>query len=295
MSRLVHVGQVVVDVLLRLPELPGPGCDVLATESRIAVGGGLTVLSTAVRQGLPAAYAGMHGTGPMADLAREALAQAGAELLQPRLPKQDTGFTVVMVESDGERTFATSVGAEGELGSAELARLRLRPDDVVYISGFCLVQPRNGPAIAEWLSTVDVPVIVDPGPLVAEIPEDVLAPVLARADWWTCNEYEGILLTGEAEPAPALAGRTGGVVVRMGADGCVLAKDGEVRWIPGYPVKSTGRSGDVHVGAFAAALAAGEPPERAVARANAVAALTLTHRGAAPAAAEVDAFLAARR
>lgn len=283
-----------VDVLLRLPELPGPGGDVLATDSRIAVGGGLTVLSTAVRQGLPAAYAGMHGTGPMADLAREALRGAGAELLQPRYPGEDTGFTVVMVESDGERTFATSVGAEGELGPAELARLALRPDDFVYVSGLCLVQPRNGPALAEWLSTVDVPVIVDPGPLVADIPADVLDPVLARADWWSCNESEGILLTGEAEPAAALAARTGGVIVRMGPEGCVLAADGEVRWIPGYPVKAFGSSGDVHVGAFAAALAAGESPEASVARANAVAALTLTRHGAAPAAEEVDAFLAAQ-
>ncbi|HEY1487984.1 MAG TPA: sugar kinase, partial [Micromonosporaceae bacterium] len=76
MSRLVHVGQVIVDIVLHLPHLPETGGDVLATESRLEVGGGLNVLVSATRQGLPAAYAGMHGTGPMADLARDRLAEA---------------------------------------------------------------------------------------------------------------------------------------------------------------------------------------------------------------------------
>jgi sugar/nucleoside kinase (ribokinase family) len=297
MSRLVHVGQVIVDIVLHLPHLPETGGDVLATESRLEVGGGLNVLVSATRQGLPAAYAGMHGTGPMADLARDRLAEAEVELLQPQYAECDTGFTVAMVEDDGERTFATTVGAEGLLGGADLARLSLRPDDVVYVSGYGLVPPGDGAALADWLSTVDGQVVVDPGPLVAEIPGDVLRAVLERADWWSCNEREAILLTGEADPVPSLAARVGGgVIVRLGADGCVLSVEGEIQRIPGYSVRAvdTSGAGDAHVGAFVAALAAGDPPEAAAARANAVAALAVTRHGpaSAPTSAEVTAYLA---
>ncbi|HEX3791746.1 MAG TPA: PfkB family carbohydrate kinase [Pseudonocardiaceae bacterium] len=300
MSRLVHVGQVVVDIVMYVPQLPEPGGDVLATESRTEVGGGLNVLVGARRQGLAAAYAGMHGTGPLGDLVRSRLAAEDIEVLQPRSRGGDTGFTVALVDSAGERTFATTFGAEGRLGAVELERLALLPDDVVYVSGYGLALPVNGPAVTEWLSTLDNQVIVDPGPLVAEIPAPILATVQRRADWWSCNEREAARQTGAADPVVAarqLVDRTGraGVLVRTGPAGCVLATASGVRQIPGYPVSvvDTNGAGDAHVGAFVAALVAGLAPEAAAARANAAAAITVTRQGSAcaPSAAEVDAFL----
>ena len=159
----------------------------------------------AARQGLPVAYAGTHGTGPFADLARAQLTEAGIDVIQPPLPDDDTGFSVAMVDPSGERTFATSLGAEARLGPADLARIEPAPGDVVYVSGYSLAYPSNGPALAGWLPTLDpgITVIVDPGPLVAEIPAPVLASALERADWWSCNEREARLLTDLADPVTA--------------------------------------------------------------------------------------------
>ncbi|MGK5740088.1 PfkB family carbohydrate kinase [Micromonospora sp. URMC 103] len=301
--RLVHTGNVVVDVVMYLPHLPEVGGDVLASGSRITAGGGLNVMVSAARQGLPVAYAGMHGTGPFADLAREHLAQAGIDLVQPALPEIDTGFSVALVDPEGERTFATSVGAEARLGPADLARVDLRPGDVVYVSGYSLAYPSNGPALAAWLPTVppEVTVVVDPGPLVAEIPASVLTAARERADWWSCNEREARLLTDRSDPEAAavtLAERTGrvGVLVRVGPQGAVLATGGRSLRVPAFPVTvvDTNGAGDAHVGAFVAALVAGLDPVRAVRRANAAAALAVTRRGpaTAPTAAEVDELLA---
>ncbi|WP_326560730.1 PfkB family carbohydrate kinase [Micromonospora sp. NBC_01796] len=302
-ARLVHTGNVVVDVVMYLPRLPETGGDVLASESRITAGGGLNVMVGAARQGLPVAYAGMHGTGPFGDLARGQLTEAGIEVLQPPLPDLDTGFSVAMVDPSGERTFATSPGAEARLGPADLARIEPRPGDLVYVSGYSLAYPSNGPALAGWLPALDpgVTVIVDPGPLVAEIPAPVLAPALARADWWSCNEREARLLTGLEDPvaaASALAARTGraGVLVRTGPGGAVLVvRGGEPVVVPAFPVRvvDSNGAGDAHVGAFAAALAGGLDPADAVRRANAAAALAVTRRGpaTAPTAAEVDALV----
>ncbi|MGI5213086.1 PfkB family carbohydrate kinase [Plantactinospora sp. CA-290183] len=303
-ARLVHTGNVVVDVVMYLPGLPEPGGDVLATESRITAGGGLNVMVAAARQGLPSGYAGMHGTGPFGELARRQLAEAGIEIVQPRLADRDTGFSVVMVDPGGERTFATSPGAEARLGPADLARIELRPGDLVYVSGYSLAYPVNGPALARWLPTLDagITVVVDPGPLVTQIPQPVLAPALARADWWSCNEREAGLLTGLGDPAAAaaaLATRTGraGVLVRTGPDGAVLVEgDRPPVIVPAFPVTvvDTNGAGDAHVGAFAAALARGLDPADAVRRANAAAALAVTRRGpaTAPTADEVDILLA---
>ncbi|MCW3839006.1 PfkB family carbohydrate kinase [Micromonospora yasonensis] len=302
-ARLVHTGNVVIDVVMYLPRLPESGGDVLASGSRITAGGGLNVMVSAARQGLPVAYAGVHGSGPFADLAREQLTQAGVELVQPALRDVDTGFSVALIDPTGERTFATSVGAEARLGSADLARIDLRPGDVVYISGYSLAYPTNGQALAAWLPTLapEVTVVVDPGPLVAEIPRPVLESAWKRADWWSCNEREARILTDHADPetaAASLATRTGraGVVVRTGPQGAVLATNNRSVRVPAFPVTAvdTNGAGDAHVGAFIAALVGGLDPVQAVRRANAAAALAVTRHGpaTAPTVGEVDELLA---
>lgn len=87
-----------------------------------------------------------------------------------------------------------------------------------------------------------------------------------------------------------------GVIVRLGADGCVVVAPGsEPLHVPGFVVEAqdSNGAGDAHVGAFLAALAAGRHPLDAARRANACAALAVTRPGpaTAPAAAEIDAFL----
>jgi sugar/nucleoside kinase (ribokinase family) len=287
--RLVHVGNVIVDVVLYVPRLPAPGGDVLAEQSELTAGGGRNVLVAARRQGLPAVYAGLLGTGPFGDLCRAALAADGIEVPRPPFAGQDTGFTVALVDSSGERTFATSPGAEARMTADELATLDIRGTDIVCVSGYGLAYPGNGPALADWLSTLDpkVTVLVDPGPLVADIAAPVLAVATARADWWSCSQRE------------ALPGRLGrrGLVVRTGAGGCVVTSPGEAPvTVPAFPVTAvdTNGAGDAHVGAFAAALAAGMDPVAAARRANAAAALAVTRRGpaSAPTATEVDELLA---
>ncbi len=284
--RLVHVGNVLADVVLYVPALPEPGGDVLASDSTITVGGGLNVLVAARRQGLPATYGGMHGTGPFGDLCRTAMADAGVTVVQPPLPGVDSGFSVALVDAAGERTFATSPGAEAHLDTAHLAALRVRPTDIVYVSGYGLRYAVNGPALASWVSTVEATVIVDPGPLVADIPRAVLHAVAARADWWSCNEREARL--------GPVGGRVG-TVVRMGARGCVVTTGGAAVTVPSFPAEAvdTNGAGDTHVGVFVAGLASGLDPVTAARRANAAAALTVTRLGpaTAPTAIEVDALV----
>src|SRR5215471_11116767 len=107
-TRLLHLGNVVVDMVLYVPALPEPGGDVLATGAQTAAGGGFNVMAAAARQGLAVAYGGVIGTGPFAALARAACAAEGVEVLQPAKPGLDTGFVVSVVDATGERTFLTS-------------------------------------------------------------------------------------------------------------------------------------------------------------------------------------------
>jgi sugar/nucleoside kinase (ribokinase family) len=305
-TRLLHLGNVVMDVVLNVPALPEPGGDVFATGTLTVAGGGFNVMAAAARQGLAVAYGGVIGAGPFAALARTACAAEGIEVLQPAKPGLDTGLVISVVDATGERTFLTSRGAEATLTAADLAPVRPAPGDAVYLSGYGLAHPSNAAALLGWLRRLadDHLVVVDPGPLVGTLPDQVLRPVLARADWVTCNDRESAQLTGSADPREALrvlAGRLprAGILVRVGPAGCLLSLRGSPpEHVPGFAVEAvdTNGAGDTHTGVFLAALASGAGPGESVRRANAAAALSVTRRGPAtgPAAAELDAFLSSR-
>jgi sugar/nucleoside kinase (ribokinase family) len=303
-GRLLHLGNVVVDVVLTVPVLPERGSDVLASRTEVAAGGGFNVLAAAARQGLPAVYAGAHGSGPFGDLARAALAAEGIGVSQPAKAGLDTGFVLTMVEASGERTFLTSRGAEATLTAGDLEPVRPAARDAIYLSGYGLVHDSNRAALVGWLARLGGghPVFFDPGPLVASIPAGALTAVLGRVDWLTCNAREAAILAGVPDPraaAAALAGRAGRarVLVRTGPDGCLMGRpDGGVAAVPGFGVRvlDTNGAGDAHTGVFIAALAAGAGQIAAARRANAAAALSVTRRGpaTAPSRAELDRFLA---
>ena len=83
---------------------------------------------------------------------RQLEADLGVELLLPRDPAGDSGTCIGLVEPDGERTFVTSPGVEQGLTDDDLASVGWRADDAVYLSGYDLVYPTTGPAVARWLA-----------------------------------------------------------------------------------------------------------------------------------------------
>lgn len=306
-ARVLCAGEVVVDLVLTVPHLPGRGGDVLATGVTRVPGGATNVMLAARRQGAPVTYAGLLGTGPNADLARAALLAEGVQLPLPPRAGTDTAAVITFVEPDGERAFVTTLGAEADLTVEDLAAVERRPDDVVYVSGYGLAYPRNGAALAGWVPTLPdtATVLLDPGPLVTGVPPDVLDPVLARTDWLSASRAEAVALVGDgtaAELAARLRGQVrAGAVVRLGEGGAVVAAyDALPTLVPPFPVHAVDRTGagDAHTGTFAAALASMSPFDviPAVRRANAAAALAVTRAGSAtgPSADETDAVLAGR-
>ncbi|MGW1076784.1 PfkB family carbohydrate kinase [Streptomyces sp. NPDC002537] len=301
-DRILHLGNVVMDLVLNVPALPERSGDVLATRTDTTPGGGFNVMAAAARQGMPVTYAGAHGTGPFGERARAALRAEGIKVrLRPRTGL-DTGFVVCLVDAGGERTFATSPGAESTLSGDDLTGLRPDKRQLVYVSGYSLLYEANRAALTGWLSRLDptVDVVVDPGPLVHGIPVDALEMLLDRATWLSCNAREAALLTGIDDPcaaALALGDRlvNGSALVRTGPDGCLLHHDGTFSAIPGFPVDPVdlNGAGDAHTGVFMATLAQGIAPCAAAYRANAAAAMAVTLAGpaTAPDAAALGAFI----
>jgi sugar/nucleoside kinase (ribokinase family) len=280
-----------IDVVLRIDEVPKSGGDVLASDHLTTTGGGYNAMSAWSRQGVDAVYAGRLGRGPFCDIARDAL--ASDEIAAPIEvdSTRDVGFCVAMIDATGERTFITSSGSEESLRETDLAALDVHVADYVLVSGYNVMYPGQAAMVLHWLATLsqDVVVAFDPSNRVADIPVANLDEILARADWVLCNEIEAATLTGARTiegSLEALASRTGrrGVVIRTGADGCCLTSRGQKPTFVGpfeTTVLDTNGAGDTHSGVFLAELALGTDELEAARRANAGAAVAIATLGPA--------------
>ena len=172
----------------------------------------------------------------------------------------------------------------------------------MFTSGYTLSYPGSRDALADWIEALpaEIPFVFDPTPVVSEIPKDILARVLARTTWLSCNAAEAASIAGTTDVAtnadaadePALpACRRRGDPFRRGRRlraGCATAAS---KTIPGFKVAAvdTNGAGDTHIGAFVSALARGQQPFEAARYANAAAAISVTRHGgsSAPTDAEI--------
>ncbi|AVJ24029.1 bifunctional hydroxymethylpyrimidine kinase/phosphomethylpyrimidine kinase [Pseudomonas sp. MF6751] len=302
MSRLLHTGQVIVDLVMGLDTLPASGGDVLANSASFQVGGGFNVMAAARRNGLPVVYLGRHGDGRFGELARAAMQAEGVEMALAASAGKDTGLCVSLTEASTERTFISHLGAEGELSADDLAQIVPRIDDYVYVSGYSLLLEGKAQPLLDWLLALprEIVVVFDPGPLVKAPDSALMRALLPRIDIWTSNGPEALAFTGATDMSQALPVLNQHLqallVVRDGPNGCWVGRGAETEHVPGFKVQAvdSNGAGDAHAGVFIAGLAKGLKPVEAARRANAAAALAVTRWGPAtsPGVTEVDALLA---
>lgn len=303
MPKMLHTGQVIIDLVMAVDKLPQAGGDALAQSASFQAGGGFNVMAAAQRNGLSVVYLGRHGTGRFGDLAREAMNAEGIRIGIADPAERDTGLCVAITDASAERSFVSYIGAEGELTAEDLASVPTEAGDYVYVSGYSLLHVGKAQPLVNWVLTLPqgVNVVFDPGPLVDSPDAPLMQALLPRIDVWTSNSVEALKITGSTDIAQALDGLLGFLprnvlmVVRDGPQGCWIDQHGERRHVPGFKVQAvdSNGAGDAHAGVFMAGLAQGLSAFDAAQRANAAAALAVTRWGPAtsPGAAEVDALI----
>ena len=309
MGRVIHTGQVVIDLTLRIEAIPEPGGDVFADESSMAVGGGFNVLAAARRMGVETLYAGPLGEGPFAEAARRALEEIGVDHVGPVAPG-DQGYCVAMTDARAERTFISTCGAETRGPVDAFDHLEVSGDDVVYLSGYSLADEASRTALERLAGRLTearagCTALFDVSPMVGSVPMSSLERLGALGPVWSLNEREAGLLTDRLElrveagdhagVCEALSGRLGTVLVRAGEQGSWFSAGGAAHHTPSIPVTpvDTNGAGDAHSGVLAAALARGIDLTTALRWANVAGALTVTHFGPAtcPSEAEIRALV----
>jgi sugar/nucleoside kinase (ribokinase family) len=288
---LLQLSGIVIDLVHCVDHLPVAGEEVETPDVLITAGGGFNAMIAARNFGVAVSYAGTIGTGLFASMARTMLDKAGIPGIITRQPPQDQGTCIVVVDRSGERSFISYHGAERQLEVGDYAAVIPRNDDWLLLTGYALFKAESARVLSPWLDQLKSgPMFLfDPGPTVADIPQDRLRSAMMRADWVSANCMEARILTGEIDPVIAarkLCKGRAGAIVRSGAEGCWIAtSQNDVEFIPAFAVETvdTNGAGDCHDGAFIAASILGHPPMQAALLANASAALSTTRQGPATA------------
>jgi sugar/nucleoside kinase (ribokinase family) len=287
MGALMQMTGPVIDLVYAVSALPQRGQEAHCTGFAMLPGGGFNAMAAARAAGQRVVLGGSLGTGPMADRVAADLARLEIATARARIA-QDQGCCTVLLEPDGERTFIGFPGAEGTIRADDLGAIDLDGVSHVLLSGYSLHYPQAAGALVDWIAVLPAAITLafDPSPVVHLLDPSLLRPVMIRADWISANASEASVLTerGDAQQAARdLAQGRQGALVRMGAQGCLLAMEDRVQAIAPHRVTAvdTNGAGDTHIGSFLAELSHHGDPLRAARYANVAAALSTLERGPA--------------
>ena len=291
MGRVIVLGSINSDLVVRVPRLPRPGETVLGGEFAVHGGGkGANQAIAAARAGAAVVMAGCLGDDAYGAERLADLRHAGIDVTHVRqLPSVASGVALIGVDAAGQNSIMVAAGANGRVTAAMVETLPLAPGDVLLAQ---LELPL--PVVAAGLNAArraGALVVLNAAPL-----DPAVGDLLAGVDVLVVNEVEAadlldrerVTLADAPEAVSALLARGPvAVALTLGAQGVVVGWTGrgdERRHIaaPAVPVVDTTAAGDAFVGALAAGLASGEDLFAAAEVAVVAGSLAVTRAGAQP-------------
>jgi len=279
------LGSINIDHVYRVPHLGQPGETIAATDYSKGLGGkGANQSVAAAKAGAKVFHIGAIGRD--ATWALEELRSYGVDVTNIAQINTPTGHAIIQVDPTAENTITLFPGANRQIADAHVARAltSARPGDILLAQNETSAQSASVRLAADMgLRVLYTPAPFELAPLQDAIPFATLLMM---------NEGEAAEMVAALGTLPPCD-----VIITKGSDGAEWHSPGKTTLtLPSFPVTpvDTTGAGDCFAGTIAAALDAGLPPEQALKRATAAAALQVTRPGAAsamPNAAQVDAFL----
>ena len=186
--------------------------------------------------------------------------------VKPLMLKSDTpsGRVQALVTPDGERTFATCLGAAAELCADDIRPELFEGWDIFYVEGYLVANPTMLKKAVETAKAKKMTIAIDLASYnVVEESRDYFMQLIENyVDYVFANEKEAFALTG-LEPLQALdfiASRCEIAVVKVGAKGAYIKRGNEMETVA--PIKAhvidTNGAGDMWAAGFLAGLVQGK-------------------------------------
>ena len=286
MKKILGIGSTLVDILSQVPNeevlnelnLPKGSMTYVNINDAVSIGERLAqqygsqraagdsaanTMSGLARLGAKAGFLTMMGNDEMGQFFTNEMTRTGVEMLALK-SDTPTGRVIAMVTPDGERTFATCLGASIELSPDDIKPELFDNWDIFYIEGYLVANPDMLRKAISTAKDKGMKIAIDLASynVVEESRDFLLELVNNYVDIVFANEQEALALTG-MEPEKALhyiAERCDIAVVKIGAKGAYIQRGNEIVTIP--PMKAdvvdTTGAGDMWAAGFLAGLVKGE-------------------------------------
>ena len=309
MIDLLCVGVLTVDVFLRdVPRTLSPGDYVFLSDAQMHPGG--TALNTAIdaaRIGMSVAVIGRVGGDLAGELLRRVMADAGVDVSRVSTsPDAGTPSWYAITAPDGQEHYHYYGGTNATLTVGDVPDEVLRNCRVLHMSGSQHLPAMDGEPTGRLLERargLGCTTTLDPTENTTPENKHLLQHALPHLDYFFASLDESLVVT-EAESAETAAqsladAGVGTPVIKMGAQGCLIASDHDLLRVPAYQVEqidATG-AGDAFVAGFLFGRSQGWSLERSARVGNAMGAMAVGGVGAITSATSRDdlfAFLDAR-
>jgi len=285
MKRILGIGSALVDILTQIPDehilqelnLPKGSMTYVDAQTSVEIGKKLAHYGNQMASGGSAANT-MSG---LAQLGIEAgfLSKIGEDEIgcffekqmtdshvKPQMLKSTTpsGRVQALVTPDGERTFATCLGAAAEMSADDITPQLFEGWDILYVEGYLVANPSMLDKALATAKEAGLKIAIDMASYnVVEESRDYFMHIIENyVDYVFANEQEAYALTGmESQQAlDFIASRCDIAVVKVGAKGAYIKRGDEMVTVP--PMKAnvidTNGAGDMWAAGFMAGLVKGE-------------------------------------
>jgi sugar/nucleoside kinase (ribokinase family) len=275
---IVIIGDALMDNLMFIDRLPGPGEDVKVNRYEKNTGGSAANTAAALAAfDLLVCLVSAVGDDEDGRTFVKNLESKGVDTSLIKRQGQ-TGFTVTLVDDGGERTMLSSRGASASVPElTERLQHKIRSADMLFISGYWMQTSQQAEFVIKAAQLCAGQIAFDPCPVVANADKTQLKELLQNVDIILPNETEYEYLKQEQDISGISC-----VAVKMGSRGARLLHEGSDYEQPAKQVEAvdTTGAGDAFNAGFLAAVIAGEEPQQWLAQGIKLAAEAVGRRGA---------------
>ena len=304
MAEVTCLGILVADLVGKsVDEYPARGKLVLVDQLQLHSGGCACSSAVALAKiGISAAVIGKVGTDGLGDFMIGVLKKNGIDARGVvRDPKVGTSGTMVMVHSDGERSFIHYLGANAALTEADVDFDAMKGTKILHVAGSFLMPGIDGEPTARILKKAQELGIITSLDTAWDSKGrwmSLLKPCLPYLDYAVPSIEEARLVAGKHEPRDVaqvfMDHGVKTVALKMGEEGCYIrSADAEIR-IPRYQVDAIDAlgAGDCFAAGFLTGIVKGWDLEKTGRFANAVGAACVVALGATTGVKSLDETLA---
>ena len=284
MKKVLGLGNALTDMLIQVSEddlrelgLPKGSMNLISMEQteqiqfrfaslrkRLVAGGSASNTVTTITQlGGNAAFIGKVGNDEVGDFYRDDMVKNGVKPLLLTSPDKMSGCCIVLITPDGERTFATYLGAAADMRADEINREAFIGYDIFHIEGYLVQDHQLIEKAMHLAKEAGCTVSLDLASynVVAENHDFLKGLIHKYVDIVFANEDESFAYTGLAaeESVAQIAKECEIAIVKVGKRGSYVRQGEKVYHIGAITTACTDSTGagDLYAGGFLHALSDG--------------------------------------